>query len=142
MEAKDISHLQLKSSSNGNPKRSKLVSFTAFLWKLIAECEEEFNTCKTGVVVDGRKRVTFNKFSSSNTMSYSLQNYFGNVLSIPYGEANLSALKEMPLSRVADMVHEFVCPSMTEEHFRGLIDWAVADLPTVVGGRLHLLKKN
>ncbi|KAF5804865.1 putative alcohol O-acetyltransferase [Helianthus annuus] len=132
MEAKDISHLQLKSSFSGNPKRSKLVSFTAFLSKLIAECEEEFNTCKMGVVVDGGKRldmVSFNKLSLSNTMSYSMQNYFGNVFSIPYGEANLSELKEMPLSRVADMVHEFVCPSMTEEHFKGLTDWVELHRP-------------
>uniref|UniRef100_A0A251UP17 Putative transferase, Chloramphenicol acetyltransferase-like domain protein n=1 Tax=Helianthus annuus TaxID=4232 RepID=A0A251UP17_HELAN len=132
VEAKDISHLQSKSSFNENAKRSKLVSFTAFLWKLIAECEDGFNTCKMGVVVDGRgrmDRISFDKLSLPNNMSLSMQNYFGNVLSIPFGEANSSELKEMPLNLVAEMVYEFVSPAMTEEHFLGLIDWVELHRP-------------
>ncbi|GKB12373.1 shikimate O-hydroxycinnamoyltransferase-like protein [Tanacetum coccineum] len=127
VEAKDINHLQSNSSFNGNPKRSKLVSFIAFLWKIIAECDDGHDTCKMGVVVDGRERldnkINLHKLSLSDTKSFSMQNYFGNVLSIPYGEANSSALKEMPLSLVADMVHEFVSPALSEDHFRGFIDW-------------------
>ncbi|KAJ0575908.1 putative alcohol O-acetyltransferase [Helianthus annuus] len=141
MEAKDISLLQSKSSFNGNPKRSKLVSFTAFLWKIMAECEDGLNTCKMGVVVNGRERldkVKFDKLSLSSTMPCSMQNYFGNVLSIPYGEASSSELKEMPLSRVADMVHEFACPAMTEEHFRGLIDWVELHRPEPAVAKIYV----
>ncbi|KAK9055289.1 hypothetical protein SSX86_026371 [Deinandra increscens subsp. villosa] len=133
MEAKDITHLQTLSSFDGSPKRSKLVSFTAFLWKIMAECEDGLKTCKMGVVVDGRERLdkttTFDKLSLSNSMSSSMQNYFGNVLSIPYGEVVSSELKDMPLGLVAEMVHDFLFPAMTEEHFRGLIDWVELDRP-------------
>ncbi|KAI7747069.1 hypothetical protein M8C21_002505 [Ambrosia artemisiifolia] len=140
IEAKDIAHLQSKSSLNGIPKRSKLVSFTAFLWKIIAECEDGSNTCKMGVVVDGRNRidkVNINKLTLSSAMKFSMQNYFGNVLSIPYGEANSSELKEMPLSRVAEMVYEFTCPGMTEEHFRGLIDWVELHRPKPAVAKIY-----
>ncbi|KAI3811485.1 hypothetical protein L1987_21209 [Smallanthus sonchifolius] len=137
MEAKDITHLQ------SNLKRSKLVSFTAFLWKIIAECDQDgfINTCKMGVVVDGRERLnnklSFDKLSLSNTMPFSMQNYFGNVLSIPYGEANSRELKEMPLNLVADMVHEFVCHTMTEEHFRGLVDWVELHRPEPAVAKIY-----
>lgn len=140
IQAKDINDLQSNSCFNGNPKRSKLVSFIAFLWKIIAECDDGFKTCKMGVVVDGRERlnkVNFDKLSLSNTNSFSLQNYFGNVLSIPYGEANTTELKKMPLSRVADMVNEFVGPTMNEEHFRGLIDWVELHRPEPSVARIY-----
>ncbi|CAI9263560.1 unnamed protein product [Lactuca saligna] len=140
IQAKDINDLQSNSSFNGNPKRSKVVSFIAFLWKIIAECDDGFNTCKMGVVVDGRERlneVNFDKLSLSNTNSFSMRNYFGNVLSIPYGEANCGDLKEMPLSRVADMIHEFVGPATTEEHFRGLIDWVELHRPEPAVARIY-----
>ncbi|CAH1419439.1 unnamed protein product [Lactuca virosa] len=126
---KDINHLQSISSFNGNPKRTKLVSFIAFLWKIIAESDDDFTTCKMGVVVDGRERL--------NTNSFSMQNYFGNVLSVPYGEAKSGELKEMPLSRVADMVHEFMSPAMTEEHFRGLIDMVELHRPKPLVARIY-----
>ncbi|XP_076905517.1 coniferyl alcohol acyltransferase-like [Bidens hawaiensis] len=141
IEAKDINRIQSKSSLNGNPKRSKLVSFTAFLWKIIAECEDGFDNCKMGVVVDGRERLDmggFDKLSLSNTVSFSMRNYFGNVLSIPYGEANTSELKEMPLSLVADMVQAFVCPAVTEEHFRGLIDWVELHRPEPAVAKIYV----
>ncbi|KAI3782309.1 hypothetical protein L2E82_12351 [Cichorium intybus] len=140
IEANDINLLQSNSSSNGNPNKSKLVSFIAFLWKIIAECDDGFNTCKIGVVVDGRERlnkVNFDKLSLSNTNSFLMQNYFGNVLSIPYGEANSEELKELPLSGVADMVHKFVSPIMTEEHFRGLIDWVELQRPEPAVARIY-----
>ncbi|PWA89439.1 HXXXD-type acyl-transferase family protein [Artemisia annua] len=141
IEAKDINHLQSNSSFNGNTKRSKLVSFIAFLWKIIAECDDGHDTCKMGVVVDGRERldnkINLDKLSLSNTKSFLMQNYFGNVLSIPYGEANSSALKEMPLSLVADMVHEFVSPALSEEHFRGIIDWVELHRPASILARIY-----
>ncbi|CAH1434079.1 unnamed protein product [Lactuca virosa] len=130
VHAKDINHLQSISSSNGNPKRSKLVSFISFLWKIIADCDDDLNTCKMGVVVDGRERL--------NTNSFSMQNYFGNILSVPYGEANCDELKKMSLSRVADVVHEFMSPAMTEEHFRGLIDWVELHRPEPICARIYV----
>ncbi|KAI7732304.1 hypothetical protein M8C21_008104 [Ambrosia artemisiifolia] len=135
IEAKDISYLQTQSSLNGNPKRSKLMSFTAFLWKIIAECEDGFKSCKMGVVVDGRGR--FDKLSLSNTMSFSMQNYFGNVISIPSGEANSSELKEMSLDLVAKKVNEFVSPALSEEHFRGVIDWVELHRPEPVVAKIY-----
>nr|GEW72621.1 shikimate O-hydroxycinnamoyltransferase-like [Tanacetum cinerariifolium] len=145
IESRDINHLQSNSSLNGNPKKSKLVSFIAFLWKIIAECDDGHYTCKMGVVVDGRERldnkINLDKLSLSNTKSFSMQNYFGNVLSIPYGEANSSALKEMPLSLVADMVHEFVCPALSEEHFRGLIDWVELQRPAPAVAKIYTKMK-
>ncbi|KAL4571188.1 hypothetical protein LXL04_017941 [Taraxacum kok-saghyz] len=141
IQAKDINDLQSNSSFNGNPKRSKFVAFTAFLWKLIAQCDDGYNTCKMGVVVDGRERinkvVNVDKLSLSNTTSFSMQNYFGNVLSVPYGEADSKELKEMPLSRVANMVHEFVAPTLIEEHFRGLIDWVELHRPEPSVARIY-----
>ncbi|PWA60839.1 HXXXD-type acyl-transferase family protein [Artemisia annua] len=145
IESKDINHLQSNSSLNGNPKKSKLVSFIAFLWKIIAECNDGHDTCKMGVVVDGRERldnkINLDKISLSNTKSFSMQNYFGNVLSIPYGKANSSALKEMPLGLVADMVHEFVCPALSEEHFRGLIDWVELQRPAPAVAKIYTKMK-
>nr|XP_043623009.1 coniferyl alcohol acyltransferase-like [Erigeron canadensis] len=140
IEAKDINDLQSNSSLNGNPKKSKCVTFIAYLWKLIAECDDGFNTCKMGVVVDGRERldtVDFDKLSLSNTKCFSMRNYFGNVLSIPYGEAKSSELKEMPLSLVANMVYEFVSPALSEEHFRGLIDWVELHRPEPAVAKIY-----
>lgn len=140
IQAKDINQLQSKSSFNGNPKKSKLISFIAYLWKIIAECDDGFKTCKMGIVVDGRERlekVNFDKLSLTNTRSFSMQNYFGNVLSIPYGEANSGELKGMALSQVAEMVHKFVSPAMTEEHFRGLIDWVELHRPEPAVAKIY-----
>ncbi|XP_071725437.1 coniferyl alcohol acyltransferase-like [Rutidosis leptorrhynchoides] len=137
IEAKDIDDLQLNSTYNGNPKRSKIVSFIAFLWKMIAECDDGFDTCKMGVVVDGRERLEKVNVDLSNANSFSMQNYFGNVLSIPYGEAKSSELKKISLSLVADMVHDFVCPSLTEEHFRGLIDWVELHRPEPAVAKIY-----
>ncbi|XP_071701464.1 coniferyl alcohol acyltransferase-like [Rutidosis leptorrhynchoides] len=134
IESKDIDDLQMSS------KKSKIVSFIAYLWKIIAECDDGFDTCKMGVVVDGRERlekVNVDKLSLSNTNSFSMQNYFGNVLSIPYGEAKSSELKNMPLNLVANMVHDFVCPSLTEEHFRGLIDWVELHRPEPAVAKIY-----
>ncbi|KAI3701744.1 hypothetical protein L6452_27054 [Arctium lappa] len=130
IEANDINNLQRVSSLDGNPQ-SKLISFISFLWKIIAKGDDDFKTCRIGVVVDGRERlndiVNFDKIS--NTDSFRMQNYFGNVLSVPSGEASSSDLKEMPLSQVAKMVHKFVSGATTKEHFRGLIDWVEVHRP-------------
>ncbi|KAJ9550681.1 hypothetical protein OSB04_014726 [Centaurea solstitialis] len=130
IEAHHINNLQTVSSSDGNPQ-SKLISFISFLWKIIAEGDEDFKTCRMGVVVDGRERLKdiadFENLSINDSLT--MKNYFGNVLSVPYGEAGAGDLKEMPLSQVAKMVHKFVSSATTKEHFRGLIDWVEVHRP-------------
>uniref|UniRef100_A0A0D3AJC4 Uncharacterized protein n=1 Tax=Brassica oleracea var. oleracea TaxID=109376 RepID=A0A0D3AJC4_BRAOL len=63
----------------GNGKRTKLESFSAFLWKLVAKhaattTDLKLLNSKLGIVVDGRKKLTEQE---TNT-------YFGNVLSVPF----------------------------------------------------------
>ena len=109
-----------KGSSSYNYKRTKLESFSAFLWKMMAETEsDDKKICKMGIVVDGRKPLSHDKLSS----------YFGNVLSIPFGEKTSQELKEQPLSWVADEVHDYLKAAATKEHFLGLIDWVEAHRP-------------
>ncbi|KAA8544378.1 hypothetical protein F0562_022354 [Nyssa sinensis] len=84
VQAEVIDQLQSQASSNG--RRSKLVTFSAFLWKLIAEAGSDCSTkCKLGIVVDGRERLR----GRGDTANLCMQNYFGNVLSIPYSEASV-----------------------------------------------------
>lgn len=81
---------------------------------------------KMGIVVDGRGRL----INGSDKQRASLMgSYFGNVLSIPYGEKMASELTEMPLSNVADEVHGFLEDAVTEAHFLGLVDWVEAHRP-------------
>ncbi|XP_024960767.1 shikimate O-hydroxycinnamoyltransferase-like [Cynara cardunculus var. scolymus] len=130
IEANDVNNLQAVSSLDGNPQ-SKLISFISLLWKIIAEGDDDSTTCRMGVVVDGRERLNdiANFENPSNIDSFTMENYFGNVLSISSGEASSDDLKEMPLSQVAKMVHKFVSGTKTKEHFRGLIDWVEVHRP-------------
>ena len=83
-----IEHLQSLANyhddQKGTSQRSKLESFSAFLWKTIAcGINKEtwgFNNFRFGIVVDGRTRLIINNVDKS------LKGYFGNVLSIPFGE--------------------------------------------------------
>ncbi|KAH7850191.1 hypothetical protein Vadar_029024 [Vaccinium darrowii] len=91
--------------------------------------------CKMGVVVNGRERLN-NRSSSrghgdvyGDAANCSMQNYFGNVLSVPYGEETVGELKSMELSQVADAVHKCVAEATNEEHFLGLIDWVESHRP-------------
>ncbi|CAL5328395.1 unnamed protein product [Camellia sinensis] len=120
--------LQSQATSSNGIKRSKLVSFSAFLWKLIASAERSESEsgsnsnkrCKMGVVVDGRERLMLNNNIKAD---HELEKYFGNILSIPYGEASVGELNAMHLSKVAELVHDCLDGAATEEHFLGLIDW-------------------
>ncbi|XP_028074045.1 hydroxycinnamoyltransferase 1-like [Camellia sinensis] len=126
--SEELSYLQSQATSSNGIKRSKLVSFSAFLWKLIASAEKSKsesgsnsnNRCKLGVVVDGRGRLTLNNNIKADD---ELEQYFGNILSIPYGEASVGELNAMHLSNVAELVHDCLEGAATEEHFLGLIDW-------------------
>ncbi|PKI35204.1 hypothetical protein CRG98_044370 [Punica granatum] len=128
--ADQLSQLQLVASSNGC-KRTKLESFSSFLWKMVAKSDAfdsahdrpasadvKMRTSKMGIVVDGRTRLPGD-----------MSSYFGNVLSIPFGEKSVSKLAEKSLSWIADGVHEMLSTAATREHFLGLIDWVEAHRP-------------
>ncbi|RVW59749.1 hypothetical protein CK203_096379 [Vitis vinifera] len=84
--------------------------------------------CKMGIVVDGRRRLS----SGDEDKSAVMASYFGNVLSIPFGEKMIDELKEKPLSWVADAVHEYLEGAVTKEHF--LASSTGAEIRSVKGG--------
>ncbi|XP_050382421.1 coniferyl alcohol acyltransferase-like [Argentina anserina] len=121
--AEHLIELQALASSNGF-KRSKLESFSAFLWKVVAGSHSGNDVdklCKMGIVVDGRTRLADD--------SDSMASYFGNVLSIPFGGKKIQELNERSLNWVADEVHEFLKFAVTKEHFLGVLDWVEAHRP-------------
>ncbi|KAK7387009.1 hypothetical protein VNO78_27450 [Psophocarpus tetragonolobus] len=111
--------------------RSKLECFSAFLWKMVARAASRDGNngkrvvAKMGIVVDGRKRLG-NGDKKNEAM---MECYFGNVLSIPFGEKPVQELVEKPLGFLAEAVHKFLAATATEEHFLGLIDWVEAHRP-------------
>ncbi|XP_002532044.2 coniferyl alcohol acyltransferase [Ricinus communis] len=138
VKADELTQLQSLASSNGN-KRTKLESFSAFLWQLIAQCASKNNTkngktkvSKMGIVVDGRSRLL-----SDDKMC----TYFGNVLSIPYGCMKIDELIEHKLSWVANKVHDFLESEVTKEHFLGLIDWVEAHRPEPAVSKIYASNK-
>ncbi|XP_065875588.1 coniferyl alcohol acyltransferase-like [Euphorbia lathyris] len=132
VKAAELCHLQSIASSNGY-KRTKLESFTAFLWQLIAKCYNNKNPqigkmkhSKIGVVVNGRCRISDN-----------LCNYFGNVLSIPYDSRRIDEICYNELSWAANKVHKMLEEAGTEEHFLGLIDWVEAHRPETAVSKIY-----
>ncbi|KAG6428519.1 hypothetical protein SASPL_112771 [Salvia splendens] len=117
----EIERLQSQSSRNGT-RKSKLESFTAFLWQTLASAADRSKTVKLGVVVDGRARL-------SNDETTSLESYFGNVLSVPYVEASAGELQSTLLNVVADMVSACIASASSAEHFLALIDWVEVRRP-------------
>ncbi|CAN1299080.1 Coniferyl alcohol acyltransferase [Linum perenne] len=79
VKSEDLSTLQSTTS------RTKLESFCAFLWQLVAKSSKSDAVSKMGIVVNGRSRLT------------DMSNYFGNVLSIPYGGKRVEDLVYMHL---------------------------------------------
>ncbi|EOY26190.1 HXXXD-type acyl-transferase family protein, putative [Theobroma cacao] len=125
--AEQLNELQSLACSNGY-KRTKIESFSAFLWKmvaLVAAKDDDSEVTKMGIVVDGRGRLGEGDKDRASLMSC----YFGNVLSIPYGSQRVNELIERPLSWVANQVHNFLDQAVTKEHFLGLIDWVEAHRP-------------
>ncbi|KAF4376347.1 hypothetical protein G4B88_000035 [Cannabis sativa] len=119
IKAEELNKLQTLASSN-NKRRSKLESFSAYLWQLVAKSSPNTDSekpCRLGIVVDGRKWLS--KGDQQTTMS----SYFGNVLSVPFTGKKVSDLIEEPLNEVANEVHECLGKALREEHFLGLIDW-------------------
>ncbi|XP_022724486.1 shikimate O-hydroxycinnamoyltransferase-like [Durio zibethinus] len=121
-----LTDLQALACSNGY-KRTKLESFSAFLWKKVAvlAAKDNFQITKMGIVVDGRVRLGEGDKDKASLMG----SYFGNVLSIPFGSQRVNELIEKPLSWVANQVHDFMDQAVTKEHFLGLIDWVEVHRP-------------
>ncbi|KAI3725164.1 hypothetical protein L1987_64942 [Smallanthus sonchifolius] len=128
IRAESIERIQSEASTQ-DTKRSKFMSFTAYLWKLLANKGSDVaNTVsRMGVVVNGRRFLT-----ESN-----VENHYGNVLSVPYGVESNNNLKAMPLHEVASRVYGFVAETMNEEHFRGLIDWVELHRPVQAVARIY-----
>ncbi|KAK9048231.1 hypothetical protein SSX86_032806 [Deinandra increscens subsp. villosa] len=83
-----INHLQSQASSK-TTRRSKLRSFTAFVWKLLAQeqhndANKRTKRTRMGVIVNGRRFLTGNNEKESSILA----NHFGNIVSVPYGEFN------------------------------------------------------
>ncbi|KAL1355383.1 hypothetical protein HN51_007439 [Arachis hypogaea] len=132
----ELNRIQALATSSG-VKPTKLVSFSAFLWKLVATASVSSKTiidgynnkkaivAKMGIVVDGRRRL-----SNGDKKKEALMNcYFGNVVSIPFDGEPVEKLAEKTLSQVAEQVHEFLEVATTEEHFLGLNDWVEIHRP-------------
>lgn len=134
IRAESINHLQSEASSK-DTRRSKLQSFTAFVWKLLAQEGDTYvkGTSRMGVIVNGRKFLSGN----NEKESFILANYFGNILSIPYGEVSNHHLHAMSLNDVTNKVHEFVTKAQKEEHFRGLIDWVELNRPEPAVAKIY-----
>ncbi|KAF8007664.1 hypothetical protein BT93_K1606 [Corymbia citriodora subsp. variegata] len=134
-----LSELQQRACSSGS-KRSKLESFSAFLWKMVAESSSVANNdnsktmSRMGIVVDGRCRLMSRGMDGKPTP---MASYFGNVLSIPFGEKRAMEVVEKPLSWVAEAVHEFVERTATREHFLDLIDWVEEHRPVPAVARIY-----
>ncbi|THG23799.1 hypothetical protein TEA_025390 [Camellia sinensis var. sinensis] len=127
VHADQLNRLQsLADDSSIGRKTTKLEAFSAFLWKTVVAGEVEGDKfCRMGIVVDGRVRM-----GGGETDRLKLMNtYFGNVLSIPYGEKRADELRERPLSWVADTVHQCLESAVTKDHFLDLIDWVEAHRP-------------
>ncbi|KAF8028722.1 hypothetical protein BT93_E1394 [Corymbia citriodora subsp. variegata] len=137
--AAELSELQQRACSNGS-KRSKLESFSAFLWKMVAESssvaknDDDKRMSRMGIVVDGRGRLMSQRMDDEPTP---MASYFGNVLSIPFGEKRTMEVVEKPLSWVAEAVHEFVQSAATREHFLNLIDWVEEHRPVPALARIY-----
>ena len=108
VSSEQLSLLQKLATSKGSSyRRTKLESFSAFPWKMIAEMENDNKKiCKMGIVVDGRKPISNNGHDGNDDKSAAatMASYFGNVLSVPFGEKMIDELKEKPLSWVGDEV--------------------------------------
>ncbi|XP_076908663.1 coniferyl alcohol acyltransferase-like [Bidens hawaiensis] len=129
MEGDQLKRLQLLASENGC-QRSKLESFTSFLWRITAKFMEDSghhdHICNIAVAVDGRRRLSDGEGVEKENL---MASHFGNVLSIPFGRIQSKDLKDMPLSSVANKVHKFLKSAANKEHFLDLIDWVEDQRP-------------
>ncbi|KAL4629330.1 hypothetical protein ACB092_05G297800 [Castanea dentata] len=131
IKADQLNLLQSLATTTNGCRRTKLESFSAFLWKMVAKHailnNVDKKVTKMGIVVDGRTRLSDGDIDKASLMGC----YFGNVLSIPYGGKDVNEIDENPLSYVANEVHEFLDGAVTKEHFLGLIDWVESHRPVL-----------
>ncbi|KAI3817113.1 hypothetical protein L1987_10902 [Smallanthus sonchifolius] len=129
MEGDQLKRLQLLASENGC-QRSKLESFTSFLWKITATSMEDSgqfgHMCNLAIAVDGRRRLSEGEGVEKEDL---MAAHFGNVLSIPFGRIQSKDLKDMPLTLVANEVNRFLKSAANKEHFMELIDWVEDQRP-------------
>ncbi|KAL3851249.1 hypothetical protein ACJIZ3_013131 [Penstemon smallii] len=139
IKADRINELQTLANDGSNTtkekRRTKLEAFSAFLWKTIVfgSAHAGDSYCRLGIVVDGRSRLIDGDVKEAKLIG----SYFGNVLSIPYGEKKIEELKENTLSWMANEVHEFLQSALTKEHFLGLIDWVEEHRPEPALSRIY-----
>ncbi|XP_060193848.1 coniferyl alcohol acyltransferase-like [Lycium barbarum] len=140
VKAEEINRLQSLVNCNSNTKFTKLKTFSAFLWKTIASGTMEITKSansknfKLGIVVNGRSRLSRD---GDEEQARVLKGYFGNVVSIPFGDKKVEELKEKSLSWVASEVHEFLERAESKEHFLGLIDWVENHRPEPALARIY-----
>ncbi|KAK6116931.1 hypothetical protein DH2020_049306 [Rehmannia glutinosa] len=121
IDESSISILQRLASTNGH-KRTKIESFSAYIWKVMANAiDKKHNRCKIGWLVDGRTRLS--KYENS------MSNYIGNILSVIFGESDVTNLKQGSIADVADIIHKKISMVTNEGHFRNLIDWVECHRP-------------
>ncbi|KAG9450165.1 hypothetical protein H6P81_010130 [Aristolochia fimbriata] len=134
--AEDLCRLQAAADGDGDGarRRTKLESLSAYLWQIVARASvrDGHKRCKMGIVVDGRTRLKGGDGDGS-----SMSNYFGNVLSIPYGEGDAAEIAGRPLSWAAELVREFVAGAANRDHFLGLIDWVEERRPSPAVARIY-----
>ncbi|KAF4379546.1 hypothetical protein F8388_023563 [Cannabis sativa] len=130
IKAEHINNLQtLACKNNSNNNITKIESFSAFLWKLIAKSSTSTDVekqCKVGIVVDGRKLLGRGDGKEDHN---AMSNFFGNVISIPNWGKRICDLNKEPLNEVARDVHKSLKGVVMKEHFSGLIDWVEAIRP-------------
>ncbi|KAL7142756.1 hypothetical protein ABFS83_08G145100 [Erythranthe nasuta] len=133
IKADQVNQLQAEANVvNSGTRRTKMEAFCAFIWKTIASGEDSAgdNHCRLGVVVDGRNRLIDDDGDE-------IESYFGNVLSIPFGEKKITELIGKPLNWAACEVHAFLQAAVTREHFLGLIDWVEERRPEKGVSRIY-----
>ncbi|PIM97708.1 Alcohol O-acetyltransferase [Handroanthus impetiginosus] len=121
IDASSIERLQRQARANGD-KRTKIEAFSAYIWKVMANTINiNHECCKIGWLVDGRTRLS--------NYQKSLSNYIGNVLSVAFGESNVTNLKQGSIADIANIIHKAISKVTNEAHFRNLIDWIECHRP-------------
>uniref|UniRef100_A0A7N0TW82 Uncharacterized protein n=1 Tax=Kalanchoe fedtschenkoi TaxID=63787 RepID=A0A7N0TW82_KALFE len=138
--AAQLHKLQVTASSESGMKCTRLVSFSSFLWQLVAKCDSKNGkdalTTRLGIVVNGRSRMV-NVREDANRSRQMMESYFGNVLTIPYGEEKVGRLSRVGLGRAAQSVAHFLKAGTSKDHFLDLIDWVEVRRPEAALARVY-----
>ncbi|PWA67386.1 transferase, Chloramphenicol acetyltransferase-like domain protein [Artemisia annua] len=130
-----IRRLQQLASDIGY-RRSKIVLISSFLWKITAKFLEDSGhfdfICNIAVPVDGRLRLGEGEGVEKQKL---MAARLGNVVSMPFRGIQSKELTDMPLTSVANEIHELFKNASTKEHFKELIDWIEDQRPNVLISR-------